>query len=63
MVAYFVHSVLREESLRLLVGDTGMHDHVITLLPVDRGRHTVLVTNLESCIARQDETHPYQACS
>ena len=48
MITYLVDSVLREERLGLLVADRGVDDNVVALLPVDRRRDTVLVTDLQS---------------
>ena len=36
-----------EQSFGLIVGHTRMDDHVVSLVPVDRRRHFVLVTNLQ----------------
>ena len=51
MITYLVDSVLGEESLGLLGGNTGVDDNVVTLLPVDGGGNAVLVTDLQSCIS------------
>ena len=41
--------MFREQSLCLIIGDAGVNDNIITLLPVNGGSNTVLVANLESC--------------
>ena len=40
--------MFREEGLGLLVGDRGVDDDIVTLLPVDGGRDLVLITDLKS---------------
>ena len=44
---YEVLCKLREKFLRLLIRYGRMNDNVVTLLPVDRGRDAVLVTELQ----------------
>ena len=43
-----VNGVFREERLGLLVGDRGVDDDIVALLPVDGGGDAVLVTELKS---------------
>ena len=43
-----VLSELREQGLRLVVGDGGVDDDIITLLPVHRGGNPMFVAGLES---------------
>ncbi len=44
---HLVHSVLREQGLRLLVRHGRVYDHILALLPVDGSGHTVFVANLK----------------
>lgn len=54
-----------EESLRFFIGNGGVDNHVVSLLPVDRSGNAILVTNLESYemdsgvsgIKRRDNKH------
>jgi ATP phosphoribosyltransferase regulatory subunit HisZ len=43
-----VDGVVGKESLRLVVGHTGVYDSILTDLPVDRSSDAVLVAKLES---------------
>lgn len=43
-----MYGVFGEESLRFFIGDGGVDNHVVALLPVDRSGNAILVTNLES---------------
>lgn len=45
---YLVESHVREQLLGFFVIDRRVHDHVVTLLPVDGRRHLVLVAELQS---------------
>ncbi len=38
---------LWEQRLRFFVRDGRMHDHIISLLPIDRSSNTILVSQLE----------------
>lgn len=39
--------VFREQSFRLLIVDTGVNDNIITLVPIDWGGDTILITQLD----------------
>ena len=43
-----MNGVVREEGRSLLVGDGGVDDNIVALLPVDGGGDAVLVTELKS---------------
>ena len=45
-----MNGVRREEGLGLIVGDGGVDDDVLALVPVDGGGDAVLVTKLESWV-------------
>ena len=49
---YLVNGELREQRLCLLVGNGGVNDNIVALLPVNRRSNTVLVTNLQGCICK-----------
>ncbi len=46
---HLVHSVLREQGLRLLVRHGRVYDHILDIIPIDGSGHTVFVGNLEHC--------------
>ena len=46
-LSHLVDGELGEQSLRLFVGHGRVNDHVVALLPVDRSRDAVLVSDLE----------------
>ena len=48
MFLYLVDRELGEQGLGLLVRHGGVDNHVVTLLPVDRSRDAVLVSDLQS---------------
>ena len=45
--AYLVCSKVREQSLRFLVGNRGVNDNIVSLVPVSGSGDTMLVTELQ----------------
>ncbi len=39
--------VLREQSFCLLIADTSVNDNIITLVPINWGGNTILITQLD----------------
>lgn len=51
---------LREERFSLIIGDGGVYDDIVALLPVDRSGYAILVSDLQSCKDRvSDYFLPY----
>jgi hypothetical protein len=52
-------AILREQSLCLIIGHSGVDDNIFTLLPVNGGSDAIFVANLESCFATLKSSNSY----
>ena len=48
---------LRDEGFGFLVGNGWVDDDIVTLLPVHRSGHAVLVADLERCVSQANQSN------